>query len=174
VAAGRLSDQKNFAALVDAAARLVPEFPALRVVIGGEGELRPDLEAQIRARGLEEVVALPGNLEDLQDLMAAADLLAMPSRYEGLPLVLLEAMAAGLPVVGTRIPGIAEVVTDGVEGSLVAADDGGELARALGELLGDESRRRRCGEAARAKVTREYDFSRVLTRLEPIVDSARV
>ena len=173
VAAGRLSHQKDFATLVEAAALLVPDFPRLRVVIGGEGELRSALEDQVRVRGVGSAVSLPGNLLDLPDLLLAADVLAIPSRYEGLPLVLLEAMAAGLPVVGSRVPGIAEVVQDGESGRLVAAGDAGELARALGELLRDDERRRRWGDAARARVAAEYGFARVLAQLDGIFRGAR-
>jgi len=173
VGAGRLSRQKNFAALVAAAAALAPEFPGLRVVIGGEGELRSDLEDQVRAGGVDGVVSLPGNVLDLPDLLLAADVLAIPSRYEGLPLVLLEGMAAGLPVAGSRIPGIAEVVQDGESGRLAAPGDDAGFAAALGELLRDEAGRRRCGAAARAKVAADYGFARVLEQLDGIFRRAR-
>jgi glycosyltransferase involved in cell wall biosynthesis len=173
VAAGRLSHQKDFATLVDAAALLAPDFPRLRVVIGGEGELRSALEERVRARGVAALVSLPGNLLDLPDLLLAADVLAIPSRYEGLPLVLLEAMAAGLPVAGSRIPGIMEVVRDGESGLLVEAGSPGELARALGELLRDDDRRRRRGAAARERIAAEYGFARVLAQLEDVYRGAR-
>ena len=128
---------------------------------------------RVRARGVAALVSLPGNLLDLPDLLLAADVLAIPSRYEGLPLVLLEAMAAGLPVAGSRIPGIMEVVRDGESGLLVEAGSPGELARALGELLRDDDRRRRRGAAARERIAAEYGFARVLAQLEDVYRGAR-
>ncbi len=161
VAAGRFTHAKNFACLVDAVSLLGTDVPRPRVLIAGDGFLRPELEAQIERLGLGDRIALPGELDDLTDVLSAADLLAMPSRWEGLPLVLLEAMARGLPVVGTRIPGLADVVTDGRQGLLCAVDDAPGFAAALGRLLRDADLRRRMGLEARELIRERYDFSRV-------------
>ena len=97
--------------------------------------------------------------------MLAADIFVLSSLWEGLPLVLLEAMACGLPIVGTRIPGIADVITDGVQGLLAAPGDAENLARALAILLDDANRRVEAGRAGRLLVRREYDFQRVSDQL---------
>jgi len=168
LAAGRLTEQKNFALLIDAVARLRDDFPGLRVIIGGEGELRGDLERQIASLSLSDVVALAGNLADLPDLMQAADVFVLSSRYEGLPLVLLEAMAVGLPVVGTRIKGIAEVIENGVSGLVCEPGDATDLARCLGEFLTDSGQRQHCGGNARQRVIEHYSLDRVLRQLDEI------
>lgn len=168
LAAGRLTEQKNFALLIDAVARLRGDFPRLRVIIGGEGELRGDLERQIASLSLQNVVNLPGNLVDLPDLMQAADVFVLSSRFEGLPLVLLEAMAAGLPVVGTRIKGIDEVIESGLSGLICDAADAADLARCLGEFLADPEQRQRCGDNARRRVSEHFSLDRVMRQLDDI------
>jgi glycosyltransferase involved in cell wall biosynthesis len=102
---------------------------------------------------------------DLPEVLQAADLFVLSSLWEGLPLVLLEAMAAGTAVVGSRIPGIEEVVADGVAGLLTTPGDAEELARALGAALTDDRRRAGMGEAARTLVRERYDLETVLERL---------
>jgi glycosyltransferase involved in cell wall biosynthesis len=144
----------------------------LRVLIGGEGHLRPELEARIAELEVGDIVSLPGNLHDLGDVMAAADLLAMPSLWEGLPMVLLEAMARGLPVVGTRINGLVDIITEGREGLLVEVDDSAALAGAIGKLGADTARRLEMGLAARALVNEKFDFRRVYDDLCRVYDAA--
>lgn len=168
VMAGRLTEAKNPACLLEALALLPDLRPRLRVLIAGEGHLRPELEALVERHGLAPVVSLPGNRDDLGQIMAAADLLAMPSRWEGVPMVLLEALARGLPVVGTRIPGLADVVEDGRHGILVEIDSPGPLALALRALVEDAARRRRMAEACLALARERYDFDRVYGALRRI------
>lgn len=165
VAAGRLTEQKDFANLIAAAAVLRGQGVAFRLVIGGEGELRPALERQIAAADLADVVRLPGVLSDLGDQLRAADLFVLSSRWEGLPLVVLEAMAAGLPVVCTRLEGLSELVADTGAGLAVPPADPAALAAALGGLLADAGLRSGCGERARAVVWERYDFAGVSERL---------
>lgn len=132
VAAGRLVPQKNFDLLLDAAARLDRPF---RLVIYGEGAQRAQLEKSIAKRGLADRVTLPGYVDDLRSALCDARLFVLSSDYEGFPAVLIEALAAGVPIVATDCsPAIAGIVAKG-EGSLVPVDDPAALAHAIGESL---------------------------------------
>lgn len=168
LAAGRHTAQKNFACLIEAAALLAARGLDFRLVIAGEGELRPDHIAAVEAGGLGDRVVLPGNLPDLGPVMQAADLFILPSLWEGLPLVLLEAMAAGCTVVGTDIAGIAEVLRDGETGSVVPAGEAAPLADAVAELVSDPGRRAALAAAARLHVERDFSFARVASDLGAI------
>jgi len=172
VAAGRLTEAKNFQCLIAAVAVLKQKGLPIRVLIGGEGHLRPDLEGQIAQLGVVDAVDLPGNLNDLGDVMRAADLLAMPSRWEGLPMVLLEALARGLPVVGTRINGLADTIEEGRHGYLVAVDDSGELAAGIEKMIQEPEARLAMGRAGRELVTEKYNFSRVYDDLCRVYEKA--
>ncbi|MBD3221234.1 glycosyltransferase [bacterium] len=166
--AGRLTEQKNFAALVDLAAALRADGRAVRTVIAGEGEQRPPLEARIADLGLDREVRLLGVRDDLDALFEAADLFVLSSRWEGLPLVLLEAMAAGCPVAGFAIDGTREVVEDGRHGLLAPLDDVATLAARIAGVLDDPGRLRAMGTAAREHVQAHHDFADVLARLEEL------
>jgi glycosyltransferase involved in cell wall biosynthesis len=143
VCVARLHHQKGLDVLLDAATRLAG--PPL-VVIAGDGPLRPELQAGIRRT--QAPVRLLGRRADVADLLAAADLVVLPSRWEGSPLVLQEAMALGRPVVATDVGGVANLAGDGAR--LVPADDPGALAAAMTELLGDPQQRRELGVRATA------------------------
>ena len=168
LAAGRLIEQKNFAILVTAAGILRDRGLDFQLVVVGEGPLRADLELQVMQLQLGDLVRLPGNLDNLSELMQSADLFVLPSLWEGLPLVLLEAMARALPVVGSRIHGIAEVIESGVNGVLVEPGDAQALAAALADLLPVPERRQELGQAGLATVRRDYDFQQTLARLEQL------
>jgi glycosyltransferase involved in cell wall biosynthesis len=168
LAAGRLTAQKNFADLVKASAILHREAPGFRLVIAGEGEQRQELEQLIKDHGLGAVVHLPGNLTRLDQAMQAADVFVMSSLWEGLPLVLLEAMAAGLPVAAYGIDGIREVVADGESGLLCPSGDTEALARHLATLVADAEKRRKMGAAGREIIRRDYSFRRYMDDLEAL------
>ncbi len=157
----RFTDQKGHAFLLDAAPAVLARMPRARFVWVGEGPLRGDLQERVRVLGLDERIIFAGRRSDVPELLAAADLLVLPSRFEGLPLVALEAMAAGLPVVGTRVCGTAEAVEDGVTGRLVEPGDPGALAAAILEALEDPTCARRWGEAGRERVRTEFSAERM-------------
>jgi glycosyltransferase involved in cell wall biosynthesis len=165
VSVGRICEQKNFGDLVRAAARL-PEDSPLRLLIAGDGPDRAELEALLAAERTGERVRLLGNVSDVHALLDAADLFAMPSLWEGLPLALLEAMAAGLPVVGNRIAGITDVTVEGETSLLADPGDVDSFAEALARLGGDADQRTRLGAAGRRLVIEHYDLERVIDRLE--------
>jgi glycosyltransferase involved in cell wall biosynthesis len=166
--AGRLTEQKNFAMLVEAAAVLQERQPDFCVLVAGEGELRGSLQARIDDLGLSGRMRLLGNVTDLGDLMQAADLFVLPSLWEGLPLVLLEALAAGLPVIATRIRGVAEVIQDGTQGRLVPAGDSKTLAAVLEELLVNPRLRADLSRAGRQLAKDAYSFDSLARRLGDI------
>ncbi len=168
VGVGRLTRQKNFAALVEALEAVGGPGGRWRCIIAGDGELRGQLENLLAAKGLAAHVTLPGLVEDVPELLAAADVFCLPSAFEGLPLVLLEAMVAGLPVVAFTIDGVTDVVQDGVQASLAAPGDVGALGRALRNLVDDDVRRAALGQAGRATAESSFNMKSMMDRLEAI------
>lgn len=173
LAAGRHIDLKNYELLVDVAADLHAAGRAVRLVLAGEGPLTDRYRERAAARGFADRLTLPGDVNDLTSLMHAADAFVIASRWEGLSLVMLEAMACGLPVVGTRIPGVTDLVRDGVSGVLAAPDDPVDLARALARLLDDPALAAACRQAARTRVERDFSIERVLRDLDHLYRRAR-
>jgi glycosyltransferase involved in cell wall biosynthesis len=135
VSVGRLVHQKNHALAVSALASI----PELRLAILGEGELRAELERQAGALGVRERLVMPGVRRDARAVVGAADMALLPSRWEGLPLVALEALAAGTPIVATAVRGIRELLTDSENALLVPPGDPEALASAIRRLLADRS-----------------------------------
>jgi glycosyltransferase involved in cell wall biosynthesis len=148
---GRFVPIKGFDLLVAALADVVARVPAAWVLLIGDGAERAALEAQARTLGVADRLRITGSVGDMIPLLAAADVLAAPSRNEGMGRVLVEAMALGLPVVGTRVGGIPDVIDDGECGLLVPADDAASLAEALVELGCDVARRAKLAAAARPR-----------------------
>jgi glycosyltransferase involved in cell wall biosynthesis len=161
-AVGRLAGVKDFGTLVSAMSILRRPNRRTRLVIIGEGPERPTLAAQIQAEGLEDVVSLAGYRDNVSDLLPAFDVFANSSTYEGISLTILEAMAAGLPVVATRVGGNPEVVDEGVTGTLVPGRSPESMATAIELLLGDEQLRHKYGRSGRLRVIREFDINRMV------------
>jgi glycosyltransferase involved in cell wall biosynthesis len=155
----RLVPQKGLDVLLEAFARIPP--PA-RLVIAGSGPLREALQARAARPDLAGRVRLLGPRADAAAVMAALDLFVLPSRWEGFGLVLLEAMAAGRPIVASRVSAIPEVVQDGTTALLVPPDDPAALAGAMRALLDDPARRQAMGEAGRARVQRLFTPQRMV------------
>jgi glycosyltransferase involved in cell wall biosynthesis len=158
---GRLLVQKSQRHLVDAVPGLAARFPDVQVVVLGAGPLHAALTQQAVALGVADRVHLPGFRADARILLDAADVFALPSKQEAMPLAALEAMDAGLPVVATRVFGSSEVVADGETGLLVRPGDAAALGRALGELLDDPERARRYGAAGRHRYLERYTSARM-------------
>jgi glycosyltransferase involved in cell wall biosynthesis len=159
-AAGRLSPEKGFWVLIEAAAQVLAALPDVGFVVFGEGPLRAELEQLVRQRGLSERFILAGFRADLQPLLAQLDLGVMSSFTEGLPVILLELFAAGVPAVATAVGGIPEVIEEGRSGALVPAGDVAALARRLLDLLRDDPGRRALGQHARVRAERDFSFAR--------------
>ena len=151
-----LTAHKDHATLVDAIALLRPRLPETRLVIAGEGELRPALERRVRERGLTDRVVFAGFRRDLDRLLPAFSVFCLSSHLEGLGTSLLDAMAFALPVVATAAGGIPEAVEDGVTGCIVPARDPAALAGALASVLEDEERRRALGAAGRRRFLERF------------------
>ncbi len=171
-AAGRLSPEKGFDQLVQAAAdfsRLADRLD-IGLVIFGAGPLRETLSARIAALGLQERVVLAGFHADLGKYLPHFDLTVIPSFTEGLPVILLEAFAAGVPVVATSVGGIPEVIDDGVSGWLVPPGNPECLAERIVAMFQDDVRRRAMGAAGRERVRRQFLFDRLACEYQQLFD----
>ena len=156
VTAGRLSEQKNQKFLIDTVGELSKEIHDLRLIILGDGPLKAELSDYIREAGLNEIVELVGNVENIEDYYAKADIFALSSLYEGVPLVILEAMAAGLPIISTDVGGIKDILGDG--GILVPAGDKFAYKNALRNLISDKALMSKLGKKA-SEISKRYDSS---------------
>src|SRR5207248_3814804 len=125
--------------------RVVAQEPHARLVLVGDGPERAGVEAQVRELNLGEKVRFLGTRKDVAQLLHGADLFLLTSVSEGIPLTVIEAMAAGLPVVATDVGGLREVVADGLTGLLAPAKDAAALADCVWRLAGDPELRRRMG-----------------------------
>jgi glycosyltransferase involved in cell wall biosynthesis len=154
---GRLSPQKGLSYLLRAVAQLASRYPMLHVALAGDGPLAQALREEALALGIKERVHFLGFRSDVQPVLDAADVFVLPSLWEALPYSLLEAMAAELPVVATRVAGVPEVVAEGETGLLVSPADPQALAGALEQLLDSPTLRRRMGQEGRRRVINHFD-----------------
>ena len=162
----RFAPQKAHEVLIAALAQARQEAPVRLLLVGGDpfGDGVERARAVAQDLGVEQdgTCVFAGIRRDVPALMGASDGFAMASRWEGLGLVFLEAMAAGLPVLSTTVSAIPEVVQDGITGQLVAADDAGALAQVMVEWAGDPQRRQVLGEAGRQRVNAEFGLDRMV------------
>jgi glycosyltransferase involved in cell wall biosynthesis len=158
-AVGRLSPEKGFDQLVAAAALLAPRDPDIGFVLFGDGPLREALARQISACGLTKRFVLAGFRTDVQRFLPCCDLAVLPSWTEGLPVIVLEALAAGVPVVATAVGGTPEVVQDGFNGYLVPPGNPAALARRIHDALSSEPQRRTMGVQGRQLIREQFTFA---------------
>ena len=161
---GRLAPQKDHGTFLRAMAAVARRHDDVDALVVGDGAERARLQDLAASLGLNGRVRWLGLRDDVPRLLAAADVMTLTSRYEGLPNVVLEAMAMGAAVVATDVGGCAELVEDGVDGRLVAPGDAAAVACAVEELLGSEPRRRAFVEAARARVLAEFSREAMVRR----------
>ena len=157
---GRLHPAKGHVDLIAAIGELRDQGVMLKCLIIGSGDIRAELEQEVRRLNLEDRIVFTGQRKDVPRLLAGLDVIAMPSRWEGLPLALLEAMAMSRPIVATRVSGIPDVIKDGENGLLVPAAQPKEFAAALRRLFDSPELRQRLGENALATLRRDYDVKR--------------
>lgn len=169
-AVGRLSEEKGFDHLINAVYRLVRSGHQVGLLIAGEGHLKETLAQQIRELQLENHVRLVGFLEDPRELYRAIDVFVLSSLREGLPNVVLEAMASGRAVVTTKVNGIPRLVESGVNGIVVQADSVDHLFHGIRELLESDHERRQIARAGRQTVETRFSFER---RMQKMVDIYR-
>jgi glycosyltransferase involved in cell wall biosynthesis len=172
---GHVSEVKGYPVFVDAAARLAPRYPeCLFVAIGGETAqpgYTAKLESRVRALGLAERFRFLGFRADVGDLLRAVDIVALPSLAEGLPLAALEVMAAGKPIVATRVGGVPEAVCDGVTGLLVRPNDSDALTAAIESLIARPEQRRSLGNAARSRALEKFSVRVFARRVQEIYEA---
>lgn len=170
--AGRLAAQKGVEDLLRALDLLQHVEPSVVTLVAGDGPLRARLEERARAFALSTTgrVRFLGHRDDVPRLLAASDALVLPSLYEGLPNVVLEAMRSRKPVVATAAPGTAEVVVDQETGLLVPVGSPKALVRAIREVVRDADLRRRLGEAGRARVESDYRASTMVERFAALYE----
>ena len=170
ICVGRLVPAKGQHMLIGAMARLLSEGRQIRLRLVGDGPDRPSLERQVAelAVGGSVVFEGPVNQDRIRSLYQAADIFVLPSFAEGIPVVLMEAMAMEIPVVTTFVNGIPELIRHGIDGWLVAPSDEEGLASAIATLMDDATLRRRLGEAGRRRVIDRYHLARNTERLAQI------
>lgn len=155
-----LKAQKGLRHLVEAARLVALRMPHVRFIQMGDGPLQADVARWIAAAGLGDRFQRLGRVDDPMALLPGLDVFVLPSEWEGQPIALLEAMAAGLPAVGTRVSGVEDTIVDGETGRLVPFGDAGALADALSDLCASPDIRRAFGEAGRRRVN-DFDAVRV-------------
>ncbi|MGP0065153.1 MAG: glycosyltransferase [Isosphaeraceae bacterium] len=166
--AGRLSPEKGFGVLVEAAAIVARSDPGAGFIHFGDGPLRAVIRRRINELGLERRFILAGLRDDLDRFLPHWDLSVLPSFTEGLPTVVLESYAAGVPVVATAVGGTPEAVADGVDGYLVPPGDPTALARRILDVCEDEGRRREMGRLGRERIRTEFTFDAQAIRFQQV------
>lgn len=155
---GRFEARKGHSCAMEAAELASARVPGLKMIFAGDGELESDLRAEAEKLGVSGRVTFAGFRRDIPRLLAASDVLLLPSEDECLPLVILEAMSSRLPVIATDVGGISEAVEDGRTGILVSPGDAEGLADAMVDVLGDRERGRAMGLEGRRKVEAEFSL----------------
>ncbi|MBN1893813.1 glycosyltransferase [bacterium] len=168
---GRLHPQKGHRYLIQAAPAIVKKNPAVRFLLIGDGELRQELKSQVKALGLEKHFMFLGFRDDVHQLIQAIDIFTLPSLYEGLPNVILEAMAAGKPVVATPADGTRELIETGNTGILVPPKDPPALAAAINRLIGNERLAAAMGRRGLEKIVRDHSLESQVRAFEELYEN---
>jgi len=173
---GRLVPIKNHKMLLNAARRLVVQAPGLDVkfLVVGDGEQRPFLEGYSSEIGLGDKVIFCGWEEDMREIYAGSDIIALTSLNEGTPVAVIEAMASGRPVVATDVGGVSDVVEDSVTGYLVRSGDDAVFSEKLMELASDKLKRESFGKAGRSSVIRRYSKERLVEDIKRLYREALI
>lgn len=173
---GHISDVKGYPTFVDAAAAVAQAHPGCAFwAIGGETTQaggRAAIEARASALGIRDRLRFLGHRSDVHEVLKAVDMVALPSLAEGFPLAVLEAMAAGIPVIATPVGGVPEAMIDGETGSLVPPQDAGALAAAMTRLLDDQGMRIRMGRDARTRALQYFSIVTFVQRIQDTYDAA--
>lgn len=164
----RLDEQKGHTYLIQAAPEIIARQPHVKFVLIGDGPLRAELEQQIKARGVQDHFVLLGFRHDVPELLPLFDIFVLPSLYEGLPNVVLEAMACGLPVVATPVDGTKEAVINGETGFLVPERDPHQLAQKLLAVISNENLKLKFGLAGRRRVEDYFSLEDQVQKFEDL------
>ena len=164
----RLHRQKGIPYLLEAAKKILKVFPAVKILIVGEGPQRQKLESLNRRLGLENYVLFLGERKDAQQFLFLFDVFVLPSLWEGLPYVLMEAAALGKPVVATDVDGVKEMVRDGESGILVPSKNPESLARSVIQLLQDRSYALELGKELKKEISQKYTLSSMVEQIQSL------
>jgi len=159
---GSLYTVKGHKFLIDAAVHVIRRCPDVTFLIVGRGRLREELETQARSLGVDPYIRFLGHRDDVRDLLGLFDVFVLPSLSEGMPLALLEAMAAGVAAVATRVGGVGEAIEDGKTGLLVPPGDSHLLTESIMKLLQDRTLARKMGESAQEEVVRRFSLTKMV------------
>ncbi|HYC01360.1 MAG TPA: glycosyltransferase [Candidatus Limnocylindrales bacterium] len=170
---GRIEAQKNLDMFLDAAERVRRQRPDAHFIIVGDGSLRQRYQSEVERRGLAAAVRLPGTTADVPGFLAGLDQFWLTSDWEGTPNVVLEAMAAGVPVIATRVGGTGEVIDHGTSGFLVEAGDAAAVTKFALELAGDAALGQRIGEQARRAARERFSIPAMIAGTRAVYDEAR-
>jgi glycosyltransferase involved in cell wall biosynthesis len=171
VTIGRLTDQKDYPSLFRAFSAVLTNLPRTRLLVIGRGPLKAELEEQVRRLGLQDGISFLGFRADIPSLLAASDASVMASRWEGMPNVVIEALASELPVVGTDVGGMRELVDDGVDGYLVPPSRPDALASAMLKVMRVSSEERlEMGRKGRDIVRDRCDLQKVMSRWRTLIE----
>jgi L-malate glycosyltransferase len=170
ITVANLRVEKSHETLIAAAAALAPSYPQLRFQIVGLGSRLEELQAMTAAHGVAHIIEFLGHREDVPDLLARADLFVLPSRSEAFPNAVIEAMAAGLPVIASSVGGLLDLIDNGRTGVLVPPSDPESLAAAIRSLLEHPAAAHRLGAAARAHVIERFSFDHMVREFESLYD----
>lgn len=166
---GRFFEQKNHALLIACFEILVREFPNLNLTLIGEGELKNEIQEKVQEKGLKKNVHFTGNVSNVEDYLANADIYVMSSDYEGLPLSVIEGMAAGLAIVSTRAGGVVDLVQNGKNGFLTNVGDKDQLVHAVSVLLKDKTLLKQMQEAS-IKLASEYSVENMVKEYQKLYE----
>ena len=171
VIVARITEIKGHDLLIRALARLAPTHPRLKVLVVGEGPLADDRAALAAELGVADHVLFTGLRRDVPRLLAASDLGVLPSVHEGVPMSVIEQMAAGLPVLASAVGGLPDIVGEGEEGHLVPSGDLDALTARLGDLAANDEHRRALGKRARLRAERDFSVENTARACERMIDS---
>jgi glycosyltransferase involved in cell wall biosynthesis len=170
-AIGRFVWQKGFKYLIQAIPDVIRFYPDVKFLVVGDGPLKAKLEALSMELGVKDKIIFTGFRNDIKRILSAIDILVIPSLKEGFPMITLEGMAMAKPIIGTRIPGIEEQITDNETGILVADQDANSVARAITKLLDNRGLADTLGWNARGKVEKEFSVEKMLGETEKVYQS---
>lgn len=169
---GRLWLQKNPQCFVCAAIRVLDQRRNVGFYMVGDGEYRSELEAVIQASGHGDAIRILGWRSDVPDILKALDVMVLPSRWEGMPLAILEAMSSAVAVVASDIPGNNDLVLDGIDGHLFPTDNADALAAALLDLIDHPDKRARFSRAARGRIVSDFTLSKRMSKITAIYEAS--
>jgi glycosyltransferase involved in cell wall biosynthesis len=165
---GRFFPQKNHRLLIEAFRKVTLPEPNATLLLIGEGELRPEIERIVSEKGLNERIRFLGLRKDIPELLGASDIFVLSSDWEGLPLTIIEAMAAGKPVIATAVGGLPELIDQGINGVLVPPGDETALARAMTAMANDPLRAKQMGGAGRKIAREKFDIEAMVQAYEKL------